>query len=255
VQQRAKAYRVPAAHFSEEMESGTPRPKTAIGVGSYSLRDAAMLLHIPYPKLRRWAAGYWYSAADEERFSAPVVPGEVDELEERVLSFYELMELFVIGFFRREGVSMPVVRAARARAQIVFGTEYPFATERLNTDGRGVFAELLVDGVPASRLKLELSKSQLAITEAVEPFFRKNVDYENGFASTYWPMGRDRAVLLDARRSFGRPIVKRTGTPTFALYAMHKGGEDRDRIAAWYDVTRDELDTAIEYEESLRKAA
>ena len=68
-------------------------------------------------------------------------------------------------------------------------------------------------------------------------------------------MGRERTVLLDARRSFGRPIVKRTGTPTFALYAMHKGGEDHDRIAAWYEVTRDELDTAIEYEDGLRKAA
>ena len=40
---RREGHRVPAAHFSEEMESGTPRLKTAIGVGSYSLRDAAML--------------------------------------------------------------------------------------------------------------------------------------------------------------------------------------------------------------------
>lgn len=87
-----------------------------------------MLLHIRYGKLRRWAADYWCSAADEDRFSKPVVPGDVDELEERVLSFYELMELFVIGFFRREGVSMHVVRAARARAQDLFATEYPFAS-------------------------------------------------------------------------------------------------------------------------------
>lgn len=230
-------------------------PKTAIGVGNYSLRDAAMLLHMPYGKLRRWAAGYWYSAAEEERFSAPVVPGDVDELEERVLSFYELMELFVIGFFRQQGVSMPVVRAARVRAQALLGTEYPFAMERLNTDGRGIFADLLVDEVPAKRLKVELSKGQIAFSEVVEPFFRKNVDYENGLASTYWPMGRERPVLLDARRSFGRPIVLSTGTPTFALYAMHKGGEAHEAIAAWYDVTREELDTAIEYEDSLREAA
>jgi uncharacterized protein (DUF433 family) len=39
------------------------------------------------------------------------------------------------------------------------------------------------------------------------------------------------------------------------LYAMHKGGESHDRIATWYDVTLDELDTAIEYEDSLREAA
>jgi uncharacterized protein (DUF433 family) len=234
----------------ERMHSGT-----ALGVGSYALRDAAMLLHLPYGKLRRWAAGYWYSAADEERFSEPVVPGEVDELDERVLSFFELMELFVIGFFRRQGVSMPVIRAARAEAQALFDTAYPFATERLNTDGRGIFTDLLVGDVPANRLKLELSKGQIAFTEVVEPFFRENVDYENGFASTYWPLGRARPVLLDARRSFGRPTLVRTGTPTFALYAMHKGGEDHDRIAAWYSVTRDELETAIEYEESLRIAA
>ena len=173
-----------------------------------------MLLHVPYGKLRRWAAGYWYSAADEERFSAAVVPGEIDELEERVLSFHELMELFVIAFFRREGV----------------------------------FADLPMPEVPANRLKLELSKSQIAFKDLVEPFFCKNVDYENGFAATYWPLGRERPVLLDARRAFGRPIVVRTGTPTFALYAMHKAGEDPDRIAAWYDVTRNEFDTAIEYE-------
>ena len=237
------------------MDSLVPRPRTAIGVGSYSLRDAAMLLHIPYGKLRRWAAGYWYSAADEERFSQPVVPGDVDELEERVLSFHELMELFVIGFFRREGVSMHVVRAARARAQDLFGTDYPFATERLNTDGRGIFGDLPVEDIPVNRLKLELSRGQVAFSDFVEPFFRKNVDYENGVASTYWPMGRERPVLLDARRAFGRPIVVRTGTPTFALYGMHKGGENHDRIAAWYEVTRDELDAAIEYEDSLRNAA
>jgi uncharacterized protein (DUF433 family) len=237
------------------MRTTTPRQKTAIGVGSYSLRDAAMLLHVPYGKLRRWAAGYWYSAADEERFSAAVVPGEIDELEERVLSFHELMELFVIAFFRREGVSMPVIREARGRAQVLFKTEYPFGTERLNTDGRGVFADLPMPEVPANRLKLELSKSQIAFKDLVEPFFRKNVDYENGFAATYWPLGRERPVLLDARRAFGRPIVVRTGTPTFALYAMHKAGEDPDRIAAWYDVTRNEFDTAIEYEETLRDAA
>ena len=198
-----------------------------------------MLLHIPHAKLRRWG----------------LVPGDVDELAERVLSFHELMELFVIGFFRRAGVSMHVVRAARAHAKDLFATEYPFATERLNTDRAVIFRNLPVVDIPAKRLKVELSKSQGALTECVEPFLLQNVDYENGFASTYWPIGRERPVLLDARRAFGRPLVVRTGTPTFALYGMHKSGENHDCIAAWYEVTRDELDAAIEFEESLREPA
>ena len=230
--------------------------RTAIGVGTYSLRDAALLLHIPYAKLRRWAAGYWYSATDEDRFSEPVVPGETDELDERILSFHELMELFVIGFFRSEGVSMPVIRAARARAVAEFGSEYPFATERIQTDGRGIFSDLDVEGVPSKRLKLELSKSQVTYRELVEPFFRKQIDFDaDGLALTYWPLGREKPVLLDARRSFGRPIVVRSGTPTFVLYGMRQGGETLERIAAWYEVTRDELDAALEYEQSLRTAA
>jgi uncharacterized protein (DUF433 family) len=235
------------------MDSMVPRPLTAIGVGSYSLREAAMLLHIPYGNLRRWAAGYWSSAPDKKRFSQAVVSGDVIELENRVLSFCELMELFVIGFFRREGVSMPVVRAARAHARHLFAMGYPFATERFKTDGGEIFGDLPVNDVPARRLELDLSRGQVAFNESVEPLFRNNVDYENGFASTYWPMGRERPVMIDARRSFGRPIVVRTGTPTFALYGMHKGGENHDRIAAWYEVTRDEFNAAIDYEGSLRQ--
>ena len=239
----------------EEISRATPR--TAIGVGTYSLRDAALLLHIPYGKLRRWAAGYWYPAVEEDRFSAPVVSGEIDELDERILSFHELMELFVIGFFRRSGVSMPVIRVARAHAQILFKSEYPFATEQIRTDGSGLFIDLHeVENVPSRRLKLELSKSQITYRELVEPFFRKQIDFaSDGLASTYWPLGRGKPVLLDARRSFGRPILLRNGTPTFVLYGMRQGGEQPDRIAAWYEITPEELDAALEYEQSLRAAA
>lgn len=231
--------------------------RTAIGVGTYSLRDAALLLHIRYAKLRRWAAGYWYSAIEEDRFSEPVVPGETDELDERILSFHELMELFVIGFFRNQGVSMAVIRAARGRAQEMFRSDYPFATERIQTDGIGIFSDMPdVDGVPSGRLKIELSKSQITFRDLVEPFFRTQIDFAaDGLASKYWPLGRNKPVLLDARRSFGRPIVFRNSTPTFVLYDMRQAGEDLDRIAAWYEVTRDELDAALEYEQSLRTAA
>lgn len=185
-----------------------------------------------------------------------MVPGDVDEMEERVLSFYELMELFVVGFFRDEGVSMNVIRAARHRAQSLLGSEFPFATEALSTDGRGIFSELKdVQDIGASRLKVELSKGQLAFADLVEPFFRTKVDYSGGLATTYWPLGRLKPIMLDAQRAFGQPIVRRTGTPTYALYAMSKAGDTADRIASWYDISAAEYDAAIEYETSLRQAA
>ena len=216
-----------------------------------------MLLRIPYPKLRRWAAGYWFAATEEDRFSEPVVPGQAEEMDERILSFYELVELAVVGFYRAQGVSMLVVRAARAKAQQLFRTEFPFATKRRRTDGSGVFADLAdVDAVPTERLKIELSKSQVTYSELVEPFFRENLDFgQDGLASTYWPLGREKPVSLDARRSFGQPIITRTGTPTFVLFQMRQSGETLERLASWYSLTHEELNSALAYEEHLRTAA
>jgi len=116
---------------SSTMSQLVGAPRSTMGTGTYSLRDAALLLHVPYGKLRRWATGYWYSATEEDRYSEPVVPPDTDDLDERIVSFHELMELAVVAFFRNQGVSMQVVRAARARAQQLFRTEFPFATERL----------------------------------------------------------------------------------------------------------------------------
>jgi uncharacterized protein (DUF433 family) len=232
-------------------------PRTTIGIGSYSLREAALFLRIPFAKIRRWAAGYWYSAVDEDRFSQPVVPGQADAMDERVLSFHELMELAVIAFYRSEGVSMAVVRKARAAAQELFEVEFPFAMERLRTDGHGIFANLAhVSEVSDDRLLVELSKSQLTYTALVEPFLRTNVDFgADGMASTYWPLGRDKPILLDANRSFGRPIAKSNGTPTFVLYQMRQSGETLERLAAWYGLPLAELESALEFEEHLRVAA
>jgi len=228
-----------------------------IGSGAYTLFEAARIIRVPYQKLRRWASGYWYVDEDEERFSTAVVPDMDDDSDERILSFYELMELFVIGFFRRQGVSMQVIRATRVIAQRTFNTEYPYATQRLETDGSGIFAELPTAfelHVPEKRLTIELSKSQNTFDRIVRPFFRE-LDFDQGLAYRYWPMGRSEPVILDARRSFGRPIVESRGIPTYALFNMVESGEDRATVASWYRVTADELNSAIEYEKTLLRAA
>jgi uncharacterized protein (DUF433 family) len=226
--------------------------------GVYSLGDASAIIRVPLGKLRRWAAGYWYSDGEEDHFSGPVVDGDTDYLDQRLISFPELMELFVVGFFRSNGVSMPVVRASRARAQELFEVEFPFATENLQTDGKGVFAELRevqLEGVQHERLLIELSKGQIAFDELVRPMFRDKLDFERGLAFRYWPLGRARPIVLDARRSFGKSIVASRSTPTAVLYNMAEAGESIERIARWYKLSKSDVEAAYEYEQSLRSAA
>jgi uncharacterized protein (DUF433 family) len=226
--------------------------------GVYSLQDASTILRVPFGKLRRWAAGYWYTDGEEEFFSLPVVDGDTDYLDQRIISFPELMELFVVAFFRSSGVSMPVVRASRARAQALYGVDFPFATENLQTDGKGVFAELRdvhVEGVNHQRLIIELSKGQMAFDDFVRPMFRDKLDFERGLAFRYWPLGRSRPIVLDARRSFGKSIVASRSTPTAVLYNMAEAGESFERIAHWYKLSASDVEAAYEYEQSLRTAA
>ena len=61
--------------------------------------------------------------------------------------------------------------------------------------------------------------------------------------------------MLDPERSFGSPIDRETGVPTYALYGMYKSGEDAKKIASWYRVPVAGVEDAIEYEERLAQAA
>jgi hypothetical protein len=180
------------------MQSTETVGHAGLGSGAYSLFEAARIIRVPYQKLRRWASGYWYVDEDHiERFSSAVVSDPSgDEADDRILSFCELMELFVVGFYRTEGVSMSVVRAARLNAQKLFSTEFPFATQKLPTNGKRIFAELSASSMDISdaKLTIELTKSQVAFDSVVRPFFRE-LDFDRGLAFRYWPMGRSLSRL------------------------------------------------------------
>ena len=84
----------------------------------------------------------------------------------------------------------------------------------------------------------------------------KRFDYDalTEEAARYWPLGRDKPVMLDPGRSFGEAIVN-SGVPTRVLHAAHLSGDSKPRIARWYGVDVDEVTAAIVYEESLARAA
>lgn len=86
--------------------------------------------------------------------------------------------------------------------------------------------------------------------EVLAPYLRY-LDYEPDTAARYWPLGKERSVVLDPQRSFGAPIVRR-GVPTSALAAAVRAeAGDVDKVARFYDVTRQEVSDAVEFEQRL----
>lgn len=230
-----------------------------VGVGLYSLGEAAKLLRVSRTKLRNWADGYSFEYRGEEHASEPIFRRDLAEAGlSDLLTFADLIELLFISRFRSEGVSMPVIRAAAERAAELYQTDHPFAAKCLKTDGRVIFAILesrkaQLAKAPYETLVEEMHRRQLVFPALVEPYFR-NIEYDVEEAVRYWPRGREGGVVLDPKRAFGKPIDAETGVPTLVLYRAVEAGDSIDDVAYWYDIPRDAVRRAVEYEGWLRAA-
>src|SRR5438876_10028365 len=97
--------------------------RSFLGTGLYTLPEAARLLRVPPANLRRWAKGYTFAG---DRFSEPLLRPDFPELAARcILTFQDLMELFLVARFRKVGVSMQRIRSTARWAARHFESNHP----------------------------------------------------------------------------------------------------------------------------------
>lgn len=206
-----------------------------VGVGLYSMPEAARLLRTRPATLKDWVTA--------------LVPRRLPP-DERALTFVELMELHFIKMFRSEGVPMQTIRKASAAAAVRFATDYPFTVKRFDTDGRTIFATMIRQ--EQDRLVVEdLKKGQYVFDEIVKPFFRKLEFSGIQEVSRFWPMEKKGRVVLDPERKFGKPIDADSGIPTKALYEAVCAGQSPRDVAKWFGVPIQTVQAAVAFEESL----
>ncbi len=228
-----------------------------LGIGLYTIPQAARLLRLHPARLRRWAEGYPFVSNGTRRASEPLIRRDLREMEgEPVLTFKDLLELHMIGLFRSEGVSMQTIRAAADSAAKLYDTNHPFVIQRFETDGKNILATLQekgVAGVRASALLQDLIRSQMVMDSIARPFFRQ-IEYRDFEPLRWFPNGKEGAIVLDPRRAFGKPIDVKSGVPTEVLYAMARGGEKTEKVAEWYNVEIETVREAVRYEHMLKAA-
>ncbi|MCW5935187.1 MAG: hypothetical protein KIT45_12960 [Fimbriimonadia bacterium] len=168
------------------------------------------------------------------------------ETMSRLLTFHDLIELYFVREFRKANVTLPEVRNAARILREEWNTPYPFALNKLaEIDGRLIHKQ---------ELQTVLEKQQ--VFEFARDFF-KNFDFdENGLASAWYPLGMDKLIVLDPKRSFGAPIETRSGTRTDVLYQLYQAENgDVEAVANWYEVPIEAVEQAIKFEEKWRKVA
>jgi uncharacterized protein (DUF433 family) len=208
-----------------------------LGVGLYSIPEASRLAKMPSQRIRRWID------PQEGVIERSLFP------EERTLTFVELMELHFVQMFREAGVSLQTIRKVSKTAARKFGCHYPFTTHRFDTDGRTIFATS-IQGETDKTLIEDLKRGQYVFEEIIRPFFKK-LEYHKNNAIRFWPLEKLRRVVLDPCRHFGKPIDAPTGVPTQALFLAIEAGDSADTVAEWFNVPKEAVIAAVQFEKSL----
>lgn len=215
------------------------KKRTHIGVGLYSLAEAARIVGAHPTRVWRWVG----KDGLVPRYFAP---------KEKTLTFAELMEVVFIKMFRDEGVTLPTIRRASQAAAKKFHTDYPFAVKRFDTDGRSIFATLIEESDDKVILE-DLERGQLCFDTVLKPFFHK-LDFNGEMeVSRYWPKERAGRVVLDPARKFGRPIDFESGVSTRAIYEAFTAGTGQDVhvVADLFGIPVAAVHAAVDFERSL----
>lgn len=220
-----------------------------IGLGIYSIPEAAKLTQVPNNTIYRWIRGYKYYSEDEMRSINPLWERDIPEIDgENAVSFLDLLEIRFINAFRKAGVSWKFIREAALKAQEIFKTTHPFTTQKFRTDGKHIFSSFLEDN---KGLTLDLNNANYAMEKIIEPLLYKGIEFESNQMARWYPY-KDKEIVIDPQRAFGRPILNESGIATDIIYAAFNAEKDEERVADWYNIDITLVRSAVDYERGLR---
>ena len=223
----------------------------AASLGIYSVSDASRITGASPRHIRGWLQGY--SQRSGKPVAAPILHRQHALRDgELALGFLDLLEVAFLGRLtqaaERQGhtLSWKALRAAAETARRRFGTDHPFATKRIHTDGRGVFLEAQTETGDAALY--DLVKDNFAIYDVLVASFVSSVEYEDDVPRSWTPDDRFPRIRINPRRAFGRPIEIKSGAPAEALFdAWRAEQQNTAKVAAYFDTDAIGVDQAVRY--------
>jgi uncharacterized protein (DUF433 family) len=237
VAEPAEVYRIVSktAHLVSKQRQAPVRP--ALGMGAYAVPDIAVILGLPQAKVRRVLNELWDVRLGKEFFGEEI---SMRIARQKFVSFHVLIEFFVYFELRERGVSSQRILKARKAMTKDLDTPHPFATASVLHTRKKIWYEFEQDIIDADGTR------QTNLGEIIEQFSEK-IDF-NGekLAVRFWPLGKNRHVVVDPKHQFGAPTVPGTNVNAQVLYQMSRSGEQVETLAALYDLTEQDVRDAIQ---------
>lgn len=166
------------------------------------------------------------------------------------LGFLDLIEVKFVGAFLDKGVSWPMIHKVREKARDLYpGVTHPFCTKKFVTDGRQIFID--VHNETGEGSLLEIASDQHVFAQITAPFI-KQLEFRDGtIIERWWPLGKDRGVVLDPKKNFGQPTISQDGVATQVLAESFRANHSINVVARWYEISPKSVQEAVDFEQSL----
>jgi uncharacterized protein (DUF433 family) len=218
-----------------------------VGRGVYTVAEASLLTGVNRHRISRWTQGYTFTYHGARQTVRAIIGREIDIAEALILTFADLMEIRFLDAFLRNGVSTKALRVASQRAKELLGRHHPFSTQIFKSDGRTILAEITKE--TGDKVFLDIVNDQYVFEKVIASYLYSGLDFnELKEPARWWPMGKDHAVVIDPRRSFGAPIVAKSGIPTKILKSAVDAEKSVEFVAKWYGAEIDEVKDAVKFE-------
>jgi uncharacterized protein (DUF433 family) len=159
----------------------------------------------------------------------------------------QLIEVAVVAAFRRAGVSLKEIQAARNYVRTKFKKEYPFAEYRFKSEGKNIWMDY--EQIEGAKAKGTLLKANQAGQLAWESLLGRLSEFEyerKGIVVRWHVAGVSSPIVIDPRISFGSPSVG--GTATWVIKGRWDAGESDSDIADDFGISRGDVRKALDFE-------
>ena len=211
--------------------------RSRLYIPNYRIRDAAH-----YTDLSPQTVASWHGKPGSNR-----KPTLSEREKGAALSYLQLIEVAVVSSFRKSGVTLKKIKAAREYLSTQLQAEFPFAEYNFKTDGKDLwmdYAQFEADA--GDKTLLVVSKGgQLAWSDIIGRL--QEFEYEDGGKAIRWHVaGLDNGIIIDPKIQFGAPAIE--GVATWIFKGRWEAGEPLGEIADDFGVPNSAVLQALKFE-------
>lgn len=200
-----------------------------------NVADAAVYLSIPSSTLGSWRAQQAIHSVPAQKQGWPTLP------------FIAVVEAFVLRQLREAKFPASRIREAAEGARTHFNDPYGLARPGIGHDGVEIF-------IRAGGDLLRAKDRQQAIEETVSGF-HDFIEWHGDQPERLRLKQLGADVILDPRFGWGAPVLESNKVPLESIMDLWHAGESMGNIAAEYEMTRDDVERAIQGYDRARTVA